>query len=90
MRRNVARIIIDLVILTCIFTMPWWVALSIAIASSIFFKTYFELVVTGFIIDSIYATSTGAYLGIHYVLTLITLIIFLAVIPLKKRLRFNQ
>lgn len=83
-----ARILIDILIFCLIFILPWWLTVLLAAAFVFMYDRYAEILVVGFIIDSIYNVPLGGYFHFEFVASLICLIVFVISFLVKRRLRF--
>jgi hypothetical protein len=78
-------VVIALVIL--IIFAPFWIYLPALFLALVYFPIFWEGVILGFLADALYAPA-GSLLGSHAI-ALASLIVALAVIPLRERFRFN-
>lgn len=79
------RIILDLIILACLFLLPWWVSLLLAIAASFYFKYFLELIFVGGVLDVLYGSSVSSF-GFAYLFLLISIVLLFSIGILKQRL----
>jgi hypothetical protein len=78
------RIGADVLILFLIFLLPWWAAAIFILAGLFFLDNYFEIIFFGFLLDSLYSSSSGLW---RYVFTTTTFILFCIEIFVKQRVR---
>jgi hypothetical protein len=80
------RIIFDLIILFILFILfPWWVSVIFAFAGLFYFERFYEAVIVGLLIDSIY----GSFIilpNFPYFMTTCFFIITILIIRFKKNL----
>lgn len=57
------RVIFDCLAILCLFLMPWWVVGIIALLGLFYFKSFYEFILIGFSIVSIYKPISGSYLS---------------------------
>jgi len=67
--------------------MPSWVTLLLALFLVFHFDVYYEAILAGFILDSMYSVSTEVFNNFQLIYTTILLFLFGVSIPLKKVLR---
>jgi hypothetical protein len=84
------RFIVDSIIIVSAFLFPWWVAMIFALIAVFYFTSYYEIVVLGIIIDSLYNASVPHFLGFHYMLTLVSIIVLFISMYIRERLRFYK
>jgi hypothetical protein len=49
------RVIFDIVLLLCIFTMPWWITIPLSFIGLFVFKQYYEFIITWIIMFSLFS-----------------------------------
>lgn len=84
------RIGIDCLLLISAFFFPWWVTMLGAVVATFYFRSYYEIVVLGLIIDSLYNASVPRFYGIQYVLTFAAIFFVFISHIIKERLRFYR
>lgn len=82
------RSIFDIALLLSLFILPWWCTLILAVIFLFLIEPYYEIIVVGFILDSLYNAPVGFLLHFQFVLTLFCLIMILLSDLLKRRLTF--
>jgi hypothetical protein len=85
---RVLRIICDVVLVIAAFTAPWWVAIFLGIILLFVFNTYYELIVFGFIIDTLYNAPVARFYHFQFMLTCAAIIFVFISIQVKARLRW--
>lgn len=85
-RQNLIRIISGIIILGTIIWGYWWLTWSIAIASLFLFPIYFEIIAWGIIYDALYGISLPSFWNIDYIFTIVSIVLFLFSLIIKKRL----
>lgn len=53
------RVIFDLILFVSVFIFPWWISLFLVLVGIFLFDNFYEFIVSGVIIYSIYATKGG-------------------------------
>jgi hypothetical protein len=79
------RILASLIFIYLGFSLPWWLVLILGFALSFYFNNYYEYVLAGLIIDSIYG-QVFVFENFSFIFTLITLVLCLIIIKFKKQL----
>lgn len=87
MTSTAKRIILNAVILFSLLALPWWCTAAFALAGIFVFDTFFEAVIAGFIMDSLYGVPTGYFHGITFVSTLAAAAALAVVLYIKPQLR---
>jgi len=67
---------------------PWWAMLALVCASTIFFRSFYEVALVGLEMDVLYGSSLER--GLPFLFTAITLILALLVPLLKKKFSFSD
>ena len=89
---NLKRILIDLILISGIFWLPWIVAAFFAIALS-WFYCYYEIIFIGFLFDIFYNSDLYVHVGRHFIsypFTLAAFAVFIIFRMLKKQTRFHS
>jgi hypothetical protein len=85
------RIFIDIILVILAFIAPWWIPFAIGIILLFVFRTYWELIILGLIIDTFYNAPVDRFYNVQFILTILAIISVIISIHLKARLRFfNQ
>ena len=82
------RIALDLILFLSLFATPWWVSLIIALAGIFFFTHFYEIVVAGFIMDIVYGTPNASFFGIHFLSSIVAILLLVIGAFIKKRMIF--
>jgi hypothetical protein len=82
------RIISNLILFLSAIIMPWWVTLPMAIFFALRFKSYYELIALGLILDALYGAPMPVFYGHILVFSLTCALIFVLLEFLKPQLRF--
>lgn len=82
------RLLVSSAILVTLFVLPWWFSALIALASLFLVKNFWEIIVWGFVFDVFYGIHGGGY-NTFYWGTAIALALYLASIPLQKRISLS-
>jgi len=81
----IKRIIFSLLFIYSVFILPWWLVLVLGLGLSFYFQNFYEFIVVGLILDSLY----GGIISIekfYFFFTLITSIVTFFLINFKKKL----
>ncbi len=87
---TIIRIIVDCILIISAFFFPWWIPMLAGLIAVFYFNSYYEIVVLGVIIDSLYNASVPRFYNIQFVLTLTSILVVFCVGALKERLRFYR
>ena len=82
------RILFDLLFLLCVAFLPWWAVLIVGAVGLSVFSSFYEMLIAGIIIDSLYAPAGARPYGIQCVASAVAAILFVSAEVLKRRLRF--
>lgn len=80
------RLVADLIVFFSLLYMPWWATLILAILCLFMFEHYFEILIVGVALDSLYNTAWHGYTNVQFILSAICLIVYVISFPLKRRL----
>jgi len=80
-----ARIISDILLIICSFVLPWWFVLFAVLILSFVFDNFYEAMVFGIILDSLYGSSF-IFENIPLVVTSIFTLFIIGVEQFKKQL----
>lgn len=53
------RVIFDIILILSVFIMPWWVSALLALGGIFVFKQFYEFIIAGIIMYSLYAIPEG-------------------------------
>jgi hypothetical protein len=81
------RILIDILLVLSAFIFPWWLALLGAALAVFYFSGYYEILILGIIMDSLYNAPIARFHHVEFVVTLLALFLFVIAEVLKRRLR---
>jgi hypothetical protein len=85
---TVWRIIIDCVLLFLVFMTPWWVSMLIAAVCVFIFHIFYEIIILGLIIDSLYNMPVARFHNIQFVVTIGAIVLLLISVYIKGRVRY--
>jgi len=81
------RVALDIILfISLIALVPWWIAAIFALALSFYFQNYYEIIIAGILLDAFYGTPQNIFFDSTLFFTICSLIIFLAVKILKKKI----
>lgn len=78
------RIILALLLFTSLIIFPWWVSFLLSFIGLWYFDGFYEFLILGFFIDSLYSPSDGLY---KFIFLVLSLIIFILAVFVKDRIR---
>lgn len=81
---NKINISIRIILLCLPFIVPWWLVVILSLAALFFFNFYWEVVIIGIMLDTIYTTSLGV-LGLYF-FTITSLVCLFVTYHIKQRL----
>lgn len=79
------RIIADVILVISVFLWPWWVSSILCIAAIFYFRDFYEALIFGLFMDSVYSLPEYAW---GFLFTLSAALVFIVSFSLKKRLKF--
>lgn len=81
---NMKRVffVIILFLLTLVF--PWWISLSLAFLGAFYFDNFYEMVLIGFVLDTLYGAPVY-FFEFPFFFVMISFIVLCVIINLKKR-----
>lgn len=80
------RIIAGILMFLCIIWGYWWLTWSLAIVLLFYFPFYYEIMAWGIIYDSLYGASLPEFWNIRYVFSIMSILLFIISLVIKKRL----
>ena len=86
-KKLVIRIITDVAIFIFAAVGLWWVVYPIGIFGSLRYRRFYELLISGIVLDVIYSAPRARLFNFQYLYTLIAVVIFLVIIILKTKVR---
>lgn len=81
---NKINIYIRIILLCLPFFAPWWLVVIFSLAALFFYDFYWEVIIIGIILDTIYTTSLGV-LGLYF-FTIASLVCLFVTYHIKQRL----
>jgi hypothetical protein len=82
------RLILDVILSLSIIFLPWWVSVTLALWFIFIFDYYWEAVLAGATIDTLYGMSQNSLSWLSHLFFLGLLIVLLISFPLKSRLKY--
>ncbi len=84
------RIFTGIVLFLSILFLPWWVSAVIAISAVFFFKSYYEIIAAGFLIDALYGAPRAWFFDLSVIGGVFAVVAFFLIQWLKRRIRARQ
>lgn len=81
------RIALDFFLIISIAIFPWWFSLLLISFGFFFFNFFYEALLFGIMIDSLYTAASKIFFGVPFATLVIIFILFLFVDWFKKELR---
>lgn len=85
---NSKRILADIALFVSVLWLPWWASAVLAAAFIFMFDWYYEAVVAGFLMDSLYAVPLPRFRGAELVATGAASALYLVAAYVKPKLKF--
>lgn len=82
------RIIYNFLILIALFWLSFWFFLILIFLGLMIYKKFYEAFIWAILADVIFSTSQSIFLNFEYIYTLITIILFLIINFLHKKIRY--
>lgn len=83
----ILRIIVSMLLLVSIFILPYWLYLIFMLAAIVYFDFFWEAVVLGFIVDTVYATGLKGVIESFPVIAVSAVVLVILSIQLRDRFR---
>jgi len=83
------RLLVTIVLFLSIIAFPYWIYLPVLVLSSLFFRFYWEGIISGFLIDVLYGPVSHMGISLNFPIALYISIFLLILLPLHERIRFN-
>lgn len=83
------RIIMNIALALSILFFPWWVTGLLAVLMIFMFQA-FEIILWGFIADTLYGAPVAAYYNTEFLFTLLFVALLILIVPIKRRLIFYK
>lgn len=90
MSATASRIVAGGALLASVLFLPWWATAALAAAFIFAFDLYYEAVIAGFLMDSLYFAPLGRFRGAGFVATAAATALFLVALYAKGRLRYYR
>lgn len=81
------RIIFDIFFFFCMAFLPWWAAIALGLLGLIILPSFYEILLAGILIDSLYTPSSEHPLAVECIVSVIAIIAFIVIELMKRRLR---
>ena len=82
------RILADIFLLISVFIFPWWLVLFLGALGLFLFRSFYEMLFLGVIIDSFYNAPIAPFHGFQFVAMLLSVFLFVTAQTLKRHMRF--
>ena len=86
----IIRILVGIVYLTIALISPWWLFLGITFALVLLFDSYYESILVGFILDTIYGLPLKVFSEFQFVFISYSAVIIIFLFFLKKRINLSR
>ena len=83
------RIVMNIALAGSILFLPWWFTVLLATVHIFMFQAY-EIIVWGFVADTLYGAPVALYYNIEFLFTLFFVVLVIIAVPLKRRLIFYR
>ena len=83
------RIVMNVALAVSILFLPWWFTVLLAVAHIFMFQAY-EIIVWGFVADTLYGAPVALYYNVEFFSTLLFAVLVILIVPLKHRLIFYR
>ena len=70
------------------FVSPWYLVIVFALTCFIFFDSFYEALVAGFIFDELHGARIGYFFHFYFVLSLCIALLFVVSVFIKERVKF--
>jgi phosphoglycerol transferase MdoB-like AlkP superfamily enzyme len=81
------RVVIDILLFGSALAGAWWIVLPLGVVCAWYYKNFYELPLSAFAFDVIYATPRDRFNGFEYMYALIAVILFIIISVLKSKIR---
>jgi len=81
------RVIADIVIFFSILYTPFWLTLLALIGAAFYFRSYYELIGGGILIDMLYGTPLVKFFDVSFITTIITVSLYFIIDRIKQNIR---
>lgn len=83
------RLIFSITMFASVFLCPWWITSILAVIVLFVWEAY-EVIGAGFLLDAVYASQVPLFFSIEYIFTIASILFFITIHLLKKRLIVYQ
>ncbi len=70
------RVIFDIVLFISVFVFPWWISIPLAFVGIFVYKNFYEFIVSGVIIYSLFATPGGRIISSPIFFSLVIIFLY--------------
>ena len=84
------RIATDIFLVLMMFMAPWWITMLLAVVGLFVFRNFFEIIIIGIMLDSLYNASVARYYNVQFLMTYMAIVLFVATSFIKPRLRYFE
>ncbi|HCB35135.1 MAG: hypothetical protein A2W52_04865 [Candidatus Taylorbacteria bacterium RIFCSPHIGHO2_02_49_25] len=87
-RRVFWRIITDALLIAAVFILPWWAVLLSGAIFFFLFEYFLEMLFAALLLDLLYGVPLSRYGGFAFVVSLISVSLYIVLSALKRRMRW--
>lgn len=84
------RALFDIILFLSLFLLPWWVSVILAVAGIFFFVEYYEFMIAGVILYSLYSVPEVAFITKPIWFAVTISIVYIGIQSLRRRLILYQ
>ena len=83
------RLVSTIAVFLSIILLPYWIYLPLTFIAIVLFPVYWEGIVFGFLIDTLYGGGVEMFPGLFSSFSFISFILLIIVVPIKERIRIH-
>ncbi|MDD3662632.1 MAG: hypothetical protein PHT84_02080 [Candidatus Pacebacteria bacterium] len=76
----------DIALFLALFILPWWVSVFLALVGIFLFKNFYEFIITGFVIYSIYIIPGSGIITSPFIFPLVIIILYFIIQTIRKQI----
>lgn len=90
MKKNLSkRVLFSVFLFLSVFFFPWWFTIALSVFGIFFFKSFYEALIVGVFMDTLYGGISGKFLSEHAT-TLALSVLFLVSFVIKENFSFSK